>query len=108
MQENNKISDVELKHKIYKINNDIKLKKQKECGFKDEFLEKFEKKVIKKEIAVLEKALELACERIVEVDKNKCKVCYMLGDGCLGYKPMCHKYIETNFKTKAKEMMKSE
>ena len=58
---------------------------------------------LEEQLAISEKALELACERIVEVDKNKCKVCYMVGDSCLGYKPMCHKYIEINFKTKAKE-----
>jgi len=50
MQENNKISDAKLKHKFWLINNKIKLKEQEKLGFKDEFLEKFEKEVIEKEI----------------------------------------------------------
>lgn len=61
---------------------------------------------LKKQLALTEKALELACERIAETDKHKCKVCYSYGDdACIGYKPMCCEYIKKHFEWKAEQEM---
>ena len=121
MQENNKISDAELKHKFWLINNEIKLKEQEKIGFKDEFLDKIQVNILKQENKVLKKALELACETywndcgledcpndecdIFCETYTKCKTCPNGGDMFVNEKGCC--WVDY-FRFKAKEIMKSE
>lgn len=62
------------------------------------------------QLALTEKALELACEELYNTDSiSICAYCpYDIEDGCADECPENIKILEKYFKTKAKEMMKSE
>lgn len=61
-------------------------------------------------LALIEKALELACEELYDSDSiSICAYCpYDIQDECADECPQNTKVLEKYFKTKAKEMIKSE
>lgn len=67
-------------------------------------------KRLKDQLALTEKALELACEELYDSDSiSICAYCpYGIQDECADECPQSTKILENYFKTKAKEILKSE
>lgn len=65
---------------------------------------------MEQQLSLTEKALELACEELYDSDSiSICAYCpYDIQDECADECPQNTKVLEKYFKTKAKEMMKSE
>ena len=100
-----KISDLESKLAQSKLNESFE-KEKKENAFK--FTEE-----LKQQLALTEKALELSCEALNKNIENLCEFCCCQGTNENYGSCECDEQFETErtmdyFKTKAKEMLKSE